>query len=71
MPRTRDYIERGGGSEEGKSLTDAMRDGSVEGMQTFDQVLEQMVRTRVISMETAMLYATNAGNLRIQLADFG
>jgi twitching motility protein PilT len=68
--RTRDYIERGGGAEEGKSLLDAMRDGGNEGMQTFDQVLENLVRTHTISLDTALLYATNSGNLRIQLSDF-
>ncbi len=69
--RTRDYIEKGGGSEEGKSLVDAMRDGGNEGMQTFDQVLEQLIRSRVVSLETGLMYATNPGNLRLELADFG
>jgi twitching motility protein PilT len=32
--RTRDYIREG--EKEGKSLTDAMEDGALEGMQTFD-----------------------------------
>ena len=65
--RTREYIERG--ENEGHSLVDAMRDGALDGMQHFDGELERLVREGVITFSTAMLYATNAGNLRIQLAD--
>ncbi len=66
--RTREYIEKGEG--EGKSLIDAMQDGSLEGMQYFDGELERYVRSGTISMDTALGYATNAGNFRLQLADF-
>jgi twitching motility protein PilT len=65
--RTRDYME--GGDSEGKSLLDAMRDGELDGMQHFDGELEKLVRSGTISFATALLYATNAGNLRVQLAD--
>jgi twitching motility protein PilT len=65
--RTRDYIEQG--EKEGKTLLDAMRDGQLEGMQYFDGELEKLVRAGAISQSTAYLYATNAGNLRVQLAD--
>ena len=65
--RTRDYLEKG--DAEGKSLLDAMRDGELEGMQHFDGELEKLVRADVITTSTAYLYATNAGNLRVQLAD--
>ena len=65
--RTRDYMEKG--EAEGKSLLDAMRDGELEGMQHFDGELEKMVRAGTVAFSTAMLYATNAGNLRLQLAD--
>jgi twitching motility protein PilT len=68
--RTRDYIEKGGGTEEGKSLVDAMKDGGIEGMQTFDQVIEQLVRSRLVAAETGFLYSTNPGNLKLELADF-
>jgi twitching motility protein PilT len=68
--RTREYIEKSGSGGEGKSLLDAMKDGSDEGMQTFDRVIEDLIRRRVVTMETGLLYATNAGNLRIELADF-
>jgi twitching motility protein PilT len=65
--RTREYIERGEG--EGKSLVDAMRDGVLDGMQTFDGELERLARDGTISTSTAVMYATNAGDLRVQLAD--
>ena len=65
--RTREYIENG--EKEGKSLLDAMRDGSLDGMQYFDGELEKLVRAGTISVSTALLYATNAGNLRVALAD--
>jgi twitching motility protein PilT len=65
--RTRDYLERG--EAEGKTLLDAMRDGELEGMQYFDGEIEKLVREKVISFATAMLHATNPGNLRVQLAD--
>ena len=65
--RTRDYIERG--ETEGKTLLDAMRDGGDEGMQHFDGELERLVREDVIDLRTALGYATNEGNLRLQLAD--
>ncbi|HTI38901.1 MAG TPA: PilT/PilU family type 4a pilus ATPase [Vicinamibacterales bacterium] len=65
--RTRDYMQSGDG--EGKTLLDAMKDGELEGMQHFDGELEKLVRTGVISLATAYAHATNAGNLRVQLAD--
>ncbi|MBI3494165.1 MAG: PilT/PilU family type 4a pilus ATPase [Acidobacteria bacterium] len=65
--RTREYLEKG--DAEGRSLLDAMRDGELEGMQHFDGEIEKLVRAGTISLSTAYLYATNAGNLRVQLAD--
>jgi twitching motility protein PilT len=65
--RTREYLERG--EAEGKTLLDAMRDGELDGMQYFDGELEKLVRSDVISYSTAMMYATNVGNLQLQLAD--
>ena len=67
--RTREYIEKG--ESEGKSLIDAMEQGDQEGMQTFDSVIEQMVRTGVLTQEAAMPYATNAGNMLLRLGDLG
>ncbi len=65
--RTRDYILKGEG--EGRSLIDAINDGDQDGMQGFDQVLEGMVRSRTITRETALAYATNPGNLGLSMAD--
>jgi twitching motility protein PilT len=65
--RTREYIEMG--EKEGKSLLDAMRDGALDGMQYFDGELEKLVRAGTIAQSTALLYATNPGNLRVALAD--
>lgn len=67
--RTREYIERG--ESEGKSLVDAMEQGDQDGMQTFDSVIEEMVRKGVLTQEAAMPYATNAGNLLLRLGDLG
>jgi len=66
--RTREYVEKG--ESEGKSLVDAMRDGSHDGMQHFDAEIEKLIRSGVIDFETGLTYATNAGNLRLELADF-
>jgi len=66
--RTREYIERGEG--EGRALIDAIKDGDQEGMQHFDGEIERLIRTGVVDMETGLAYATNAGNLRLALADF-
>jgi len=66
--RTREYVEKG--ESEGKSLLDAMRDGSVEGMQHFDGELDKFVREGVVDFETALGFATNAGNLRLELQDY-
>jgi twitching motility protein PilT len=67
--RTREYIEKG--ESEGKSLIDAMVQGDQEGMQTFDGVIEQLIRKGTVTKETALPYATNANNLLLQLGDMG
>ncbi len=66
--RTREYIEQG--EREGRSLLDAIRDGALDGMQSFDGEIERLVREGVITMETGLLYATNPGNLQVGLADY-
>jgi twitching motility protein PilT len=66
--RTREYIEKGEG--EGKSLIDAMNDGSQEGMQNFDGELEKLIRAGTVDLEIGLSYASNTGNLRLSLADF-
>jgi twitching motility protein PilT len=65
--RTREYVEKGEG--DGKTLVDAMRDGTTEGMQHFDSELERMIRVGLIDLEVGLSYASNAGNLRLELAD--
>src|ERR1700704_1186215 len=67
--RTREYIEKG--ESEGKSLIDAMEQGDQDGMQTFDGVIEQMVRNGGLTKEGALPYATNANNLLLRLTDLG
>jgi twitching motility protein PilT len=67
--RTRQYIEQG--ESEGKSLLDAMEQGELDGMQTFDSVLEQLIREGAVNREDALGYATNSNNLQLRLADFG
>jgi twitching motility protein PilT len=65
--RTRDYVMKG--ESDGRSLTDAMHDGSVDGMQTFDDEMEKLWNARVISKETALAYASNPTNLALRLVD--
>jgi twitching motility protein PilT len=67
--RTREYIERG--ESEGKSLHDAMEQGELDGMQTFDGVIERFIREGIVTQEDALPYATNQNNLLLRLADFG
>jgi twitching motility protein PilT len=66
--RTREYVEKG--ENEGKTLLDAMRDGSTEGMQHFDGELDKFIREGLVDFDTAMGFATNAGNLRLELQDY-
>jgi twitching motility protein PilT len=66
--RTREYVERGEG--EGKTLLDAMRVGDQEGMQHFDREIEKMIRAGTVALDVGLAYATNPGNLRLELADF-
>ena len=66
--RTREYVEKGEG--EGKTLLDAMRDGAMDGMQHFDGEIERLIRSGIVDFETGMSYATNAGNLRLEMADY-
>ncbi len=65
--RTREYILKG--EAEGRSILDAMNDGALDGMQTFDGEFERLIRARELPIDTAMAYATNPTNLRLQIAD--
>lgn len=66
--RTREYIQKGETEKEGRSLLDAMNDGYLDGMQTFDQELERLWREGVIPQDTALSYATNAPNLALKMS---
>ena len=66
--RTREYVEHG--EQEGKTLLDAMRDGGNDGMQYFDGEIEKLIRSGMIDAETGLGYATNPGNLLLEVADF-
>jgi len=63
--RTREYIQEG--EREGKSLTDAMDAGVLEGMQSFDHELERLINTGEIDRETGLSYASNRTNLQLRL----
>ena len=67
--RTKEYIERG--ESEGKSLMDAMDQGSLEGMQTFDGQIENMINSGVVTKEDGLAYASNQGNLLLRLGELG
>ena len=67
--RTKEYIERG--ESEGKSLMDAMEQGDTEGMQTFDSVIEKLIRNGIVSKEDGLAYSSNSGNLLLRLGELG
>ena len=63
--RTKEYVQEG--EREGKSLADAMPDGALDGMQTFDGELEKLIDDGVIDREVGLSYATNRTNLVLRL----
>jgi twitching motility protein PilT len=63
--RTREYIQEG--EREGKSLSDAIEDGSLEGMQSFDGELFRLIQSGEVDREVALSYATNRTNLQLRL----
>jgi twitching motility protein PilT len=67
--RTREYVEKG--ETDGKTLLDAMRVGEQEGMQHFDGDIEKLIRNGTIDRDTGLAYATNPGNLQLNLSDLG
>jgi len=64
--RTRECIEKG--ERDGKTLLDAMKAGSSEGMQHFDGEIAQLVRNRVVDLETGLSFASNPTVLGQELA---
>jgi twitching motility protein PilT len=67
--RTKEYVQEG--EREGKSLEDAMADGALDGMQTFDGELERLINTGLLDKETGLSYATNRTNLQLRLETQG
>jgi twitching motility protein PilT len=67
--RTKEYVQEG--EREGKSLADAMADGALDGMQTFDGELERLIAAGTLDKETALSYATNRTNLQLRLETQG
>jgi twitching motility protein PilT len=65
--RTQEYVVKG--DSDGKTLIDAMRDASTEGMQYFDGELEKLLRAGTIEPQTSMSFATKPGNLTLQITD--
>jgi twitching motility protein PilT len=63
--RTKEYVAEG--EREGKSLLDAIEDGTIDGMQSFDQELERLINEGVIERDTGLSYATNRTNLELKL----
>ena len=64
--RTRECIEKG--ERDGKTLLDAMKAGASEGMQHLDSEIAQLVRDRVVDLETGLFYASNPTVLGQELA---
>jgi twitching motility protein PilT len=64
-PRTRECVEKG--ERDGKTLLDAMKACSAEGMQHFDGEIAQLVRDRVIDLETGLQFASNPAVLGQEL----
>jgi twitching motility protein PilT len=64
--RTRECIEKG--ERDGKTLLDAIKAGASEGMQHFDGEIAQLVRNRVVDLETGLSFASNPTVLGQELA---
>lgn len=67
--RTRSYILKG--ETAAGTLEDAMEDGSIEGMRTFDSEMLRLFNEGLISKEIALQYANNPNNLALKLGIFG
>ncbi len=64
--RTRECIEKG--ERENKSLLEAIKAGTAEGMQHFDGDIARLVKDQVIDFETGLSFATNPSVLGQELA---
>jgi twitching motility protein PilT len=64
--RTRECVEKG--EREDKTLLDAMKTASSEGMQHFDGEIARLVRDRVVDLETGLSFASNPNLMGQELA---
>jgi twitching motility protein PilT len=64
--RTRECVEKG--ERENKSILDAMKASTADGMQHFDGEIAQLVQDRLIDLETGLSYASNPAALGQELA---
>jgi twitching motility protein PilT len=64
--RTRECIEKG--ERENRTLLDAIKAGSTEGMQHFDGEIATLVRDRALDLETGLSFASNPAGLGQELA---
>jgi twitching motility protein PilT len=64
--RTRECIEKG--ERENKTLLEAIKAGTAEGMQHFDGDIARLVKNQAIDFETGLSFATNPAVLGQELA---
>jgi twitching motility protein PilT len=64
--RARECVEKG--EREDKTLLDAMKAASSEGMQHFDGEIARLVRERVVDLETGLSFASNPNVMGQELA---
>src|SRR4029077_3086766 len=64
--RTRECVEKG--EREDKTLLDAMKSASFEGMQHFDGEIARLGRERVVDLETGLSFASNPNVMGQELA---
>ena len=62
-PRVKDLIHKG----QVDLLKETMAQGTVEGMQTFDQSLFDLYRQGIVDLDTAVGYADSANDLRLRI----
>jgi twitching motility protein PilT len=64
--RTRECIEKG--ERENKTLLEAIKAGTAEGMQHFDGDIARLVKNQMVDFETGLSFATNPAVLGQELA---
>ena len=65
-PRTAHYLDCE--DPAGANLLDAIKNSSSEGMQSFDQEIERLVRAEVVDPEVALSYAADPQQLQRALS---